>query len=58
MAYLTTNGGIPAERIRAVGYGEDASRLVEAGAWGPEGMQNRRVALVIDYLPSGTAAMD
>jgi peptidoglycan-associated lipoprotein len=49
--YLTTVGGLPADQVKAVSYGEDADRQVVPGARGPgmTGIENRRVALVIDY---------
>ncbi len=52
--YLTTQG-LMAEHVKVVSYGEAVDRQVVPGAAGPgdEGMQNRRVSLVIDY--SGTA---
>ncbi len=52
--YLSTQG-LMAETIKVVSYGEASDRQVVPGAAGPgdEGMQNRRVSLVIDY--SGTA---
>jgi len=45
--------GIPAENVRAVSYGEDASRQLVPGAYGQTGdaWQNRRVAMVIDFAP-------
>ncbi len=50
-AYLTTAGGLPADQVKTVSYGEDADRQVVPGARGPgmTGIENRRVALVIDY---------
>jgi len=50
-AYLTTAGGLPADQVKAVSYGEEADRQVVPGARGPgvTGIENRRVALVIDY---------
>ncbi|KPK66289.1 MAG: hypothetical protein AMS21_02775 [Gemmatimonas sp. SG8_38_2] len=50
-AYLTTVGGLPADQVKTVSYGEDADRQVVPGARGPgvTGIENRRVALVIDY---------
>jgi len=50
-AYLTTVGGLPADQVKSVSYGEDADRQVVPGARGPgvTGIENRRVALVIDY---------
>ncbi|HUF67298.1 MAG TPA: OmpA family protein [Longimicrobiales bacterium] len=43
--------GLGAAAIRTVSYGEARERQVVAGAQGPgaQGMQNRRVSLVIDY---------
>lgn len=51
--YLLGNGGLNPEKTRSVSYGEDDNRQVIAGAWGPEGEPNRRVALVIDYVDRG-----
>jgi peptidoglycan-associated lipoprotein len=55
MQYLTSTG-LASSRMRAVSYGEDTSRLIVPGAQGPmeSGWQNRRVAMVIDFGPSGT----
>jgi len=52
--YLVQFGGLSTERIRAVSYGEAADRLVAADGYGPgpEGWENRRVALVIDHSGS------
>lgn len=49
--YLTTSGGLPPDMVKAVSYGESADRQVVPGARGPgmTGIENRRVALVIDY---------
>jgi peptidoglycan-associated lipoprotein len=49
--YLVQQGGLSADHIRAVSYGEAADRLVSPSAHGPgqNGWQNRRVALVIDH---------
>jgi peptidoglycan-associated lipoprotein len=54
--YLTTSGGFNSETIRAVSYGEVRNRQVVPGAKGPgdEGMENRRVALVIDHSAIAT----
>jgi peptidoglycan-associated lipoprotein len=43
--------------IRAVSYGEARNRQITPGAQGPgeEGVENRRVALVIDYTGASTA---
>ena len=52
--YLVSQGGLGAERVRAVSYGEAPERLITRGAGpGDEGMPNRRVALVIDYAGQG-----
>lgn len=48
--YLVNIGGLNADKVRAVSYGEDTERLIKPGAWGSEGSANRRVALVIDYV--------
>jgi peptidoglycan-associated lipoprotein len=49
--YLVGQGGLAENRVRAVSYGEAADRLVAASSHGPgpEGWENRRVALVIDH---------
>ncbi len=54
--YLTSDGQLGAERIRVVSYGEARDRQVVPGAQGPNGLPNRRVALVIDY--AGTAGAE
>ena len=43
--------------VRAVSYGETRNRQITPGAQGPgeEGLENRRVALVIDYTGTSTA---
>ena len=43
--------GLSADKVRAVSYGEDTNRQINPGAWGKAGEANRRVALVIDYVP-------
>ncbi len=49
--YLTTRGGLPADQVKTVSYGEAPDRQVVPGARGPgvTGIENRRVALVVDY---------
>ena len=49
--YLGTAGGFSSDRLKAVSYGEARNRQVVPGARGPgeEGLENRRVALVIDH---------
>lgn len=54
-AYLIKTGGLSEDQVRAVSYGEDASRLIDATAWGDDGAANRRVALVIDYVSAGSS---
>ena len=44
--------GLDSSKVRAVSYGEDTNRQITPGAWGEKGSANRRVALVIDYIPS------
>ncbi len=48
--YLVDVGGLDADRVRAVSYGEATERLIKANAWGVDGAANRRVALVVDYV--------
>jgi peptidoglycan-associated lipoprotein len=54
--YLVTTGGLPAEQVRAVSYGEDKNRQVRPGASGDAGQDNRRVGLVVDYAGPQTQA--
>ena len=56
--YLGTSGGFGADRLKAVSYGEVKNRQVVPGAKGPgeEGIENRRVALVIDHAAIATDA--
>lgn len=51
-AFLTAEAGLMADRVRAVSYGEARNRLVAPQRQGPgeEGWENRRVALVVDYV--------
>jgi len=56
-AYLASQGGVEASRIRAVSYGESKDRQIQPGAWGENGLANRRVALVIDYMGGEMGAM-
>jgi len=51
-AVLVEEGDMPADRVRAVSYGEDTSRLVYPGAAGADdadAMANRRVSLVVEH---------
>jgi peptidoglycan-associated lipoprotein len=54
--YLATSGGFNSATLRAVSYGEVRNRQVVPGAKGPgdEGVENRRVALVIDHSAIAT----
>jgi peptidoglycan-associated lipoprotein len=49
--YLGTSGGITGTNLKSVSYGEARNRQVVPGAKGPgdEGLENRRVALVVDH---------
>jgi peptidoglycan-associated lipoprotein len=48
--------GIPEDRMRTVSYGQSTERQVRPGDVGPgtPGWQNRRVAMVIDFVGSAT----
>jgi peptidoglycan-associated lipoprotein len=54
--YLATSGGLTADKLKAVSYGEARNRQVVPGAKGPGevGVENRRVALVIDHAAVAT----
>lgn len=54
--YLATAGGFTSESLKAVSYGEVRNRQVVPGARGPgdTGIENRRVALVIDHAAIAT----
>ena len=47
--------GLSADQVRAVSYGEADNRQIRPGAWGDEGLANRRVALVIDFVEAVAA---
>jgi peptidoglycan-associated lipoprotein len=49
--YLLGTGALAAEKLRSVSYGEATNRQIVPGAWGAKGRENRRVALVIDFVP-------
>ncbi len=51
--YLLGNSTLDATAVKTVGYGEE--RQVRPGAWGPDGLDNRRVTFVIEYAMSGEA---
>jgi peptidoglycan-associated lipoprotein len=54
--YLASAGGFETAQVRAVSYGEARNRQVVPGAKGPgdDGIENRRVALVIDHMAIAT----
>lgn len=56
-SYLTESAGLSADRVRAVSYGENTNRLIQPEAQGPgeQGVANRRVTLVVDYVPRSGA---
>jgi peptidoglycan-associated lipoprotein len=54
--YLASAGGFDTSTLKAVSYGEARNRQVAPGAQGPgdAGVENRRVALVIDHAAIAT----
>ena len=54
--YLAGTGGLSADELKAVSYGEVRNRQVVPGAKGPgdTGVENRRVTLVIDHAAVAT----
>jgi peptidoglycan-associated lipoprotein len=54
--YLVGSGGLSADQVRAVSYGENQNRLVAPGQTGDTGQPNRRATLVVDY-PGGSSTM-
>jgi peptidoglycan-associated lipoprotein len=54
--YLAAAGGFEATQLKSVSYGESRNRQVVPGAKGPgdAGLENRRVALVIDHAAIAT----
>jgi len=50
--YLVHSGGLNADQVRAVSYGEAKNRQVVRGASGEKGLPNRRVSLVTDFAGS------
>ncbi len=57
-SYLASNGALDATYLKAVSYGEARNRQIVPGAQGPgeAGVENRRVALVIDYAATTSGA--
>lgn len=55
--YLVETAGFRGERVRAVSYGESPERLVSPEQAGhDEGIENRRVALVVEHLGATTGS--
>ncbi|WP_368310287.1 OmpA family protein [Luteibacter sp. CQ10] len=54
--YLTSTGGLSADKVRAVSYGKARNRQVLKDKWGDGAEPNRRVSLVVDYAGSSAAA--
>jgi len=54
--YLVNTGGLSADRLRAVSYGEDINRQVDKGQSRESGMPNRRVTLVVDFAGDASGA--
>jgi peptidoglycan-associated lipoprotein len=54
--YLASAGGFETSQVKAVSYGEARNRQIAPGAKGPgdAGVENRRVALVIDHAAIAT----
>jgi peptidoglycan-associated lipoprotein len=54
--YLAAAGGLETAQLKSVSYGESRNRQVAPGAKGPgdAGLENRRVALVIDHAAIAT----
>lgn len=50
--YLVGQGGMNGDNVKAVSYGEVRNRQVRPGAWGEDGLDNRRVTLVIEHVGS------
>lgn len=44
--------GLSGDNLRAVSYGESKERQLSPGAWGDDGLANRRVTLVVDLPPA------
>ena len=49
--YLVS-AGLAGDNLRAVSYGESKDRQLTPGAWGDDGLANRRVTLVVDLPPA------
>lgn len=55
--YLVSSGGLTADRVRAVSYGEARDRQLQPDAWGEQGQSNRRVTLVVEPDTAALAAV-
>jgi peptidoglycan-associated lipoprotein len=55
--YLVSTDSLSADQLRTVSYGKAKNRLIDPRAKGPgpTGIENRRVAFVIDYTPDSLA---
>jgi peptidoglycan-associated lipoprotein len=53
--FLASNG-MSASQLRTISYGESTDRQVRPGKIGPDGADNRRVALAVDYAGATTAS--
>ncbi len=47
--YLVTQGGLSSDHVRAVSYGKDSKRVIDAGKTHEDGRNNRRAVLVVDF---------
>lgn len=47
--YLVTQGGLSSDQVRAVSYGKDSKRVIDAGKTHEDGRNNRRAVLVVDF---------
>lgn len=54
--YLVSSGGLSADHLHAVSYGEDTNRQVDKGQSHDAGAPNRRVTLVVDFAGNANAA--
>lgn len=54
--YLVGTGGLSADKVRTVSYGEAKDRQIDPGKTHDEGMDNRRVTLVVDFAGTPAAA--
>ncbi|MEW5833851.1 MAG: OmpA family protein [Pseudomonadota bacterium] len=52
--YLVNTGGLSADKVRAVSYGESTNRQVDKGQIREAGASNRRVTLVVDFAGNST----